>query len=181
MTGSPALTVPDEPQDAVVVDLFGPRRVDAALGGDAVRAPWAVVIDEALHVEAQLAKGRGATGAGSPAPTSITVNLRRFRGETSRYDASRRSQAVAGSPSGTPRSTREPILRRSSNQIVGHETTPVRTAIGSEMLPTTTASTTTPAATRATWRARRPVVPRSLTAVHNPCERCSASTNIAKT
>ena len=56
----------DEPQDAVVVDLFGPRRVDAALGGDAVRAPWAVVVDEALHVEAQLAKGRGATGAGKP-------------------------------------------------------------------------------------------------------------------
>src|SRR4029077_19281335 len=31
-----------EPQDAVVVDLFRPRRVDAALGRDAMRAAWAV-------------------------------------------------------------------------------------------------------------------------------------------
>jgi len=33
----------DEPRNAVVVDLFRARRVDAALGRDAMRAAWAVV------------------------------------------------------------------------------------------------------------------------------------------
>ena len=53
----------DEPQDAVVVDLACPRRVDAALRGDAVRAARAVVVREALDVVAEFTKGGRAAGS----------------------------------------------------------------------------------------------------------------------
>src|SRR5260370_30097952 len=65
---SPLAGVFDEPQDAVVVNLAGPRRVDAPLSGNAVRAPGGVVVSETLHVVAQLTQRGRTPGAGQPAP-----------------------------------------------------------------------------------------------------------------
>ena len=60
--------VVEEPVDAVAVVLVILRGVDAALGGDGVRAARAVLVAEAFHLVAQLGQrggGRGARQAGA--------------------------------------------------------------------------------------------------------------------
>src|SRR6478672_7935034 len=64
---SPPSTVSLTNRKMLSLSTFLARRVDAALGGDAMRAAWAVVVGEALHVVAQLAERCRAPGAGKPA------------------------------------------------------------------------------------------------------------------
>src|SRR5205085_3860114 len=58
----------EEPVDRVAVAPVVLGCVDAALGGDGVGAPGAVVEGEGLHLVAQLAEGGGGAGAGQARP-----------------------------------------------------------------------------------------------------------------
>jgi hypothetical protein len=123
-------------------------------GGDAVRAARAVVIGEALDLVAKLAQGGRAAGAGQPTPDDDDTELAPVQ----------RGHQPVGHFSPVPRGGRvtvghPAVHRRADNaqlikQKTGHDTTPLSTAIGSEMLPTITASATTPATATDTCRRR---------------------------
>src|SRR5699024_806588 len=67
--------VDDEAVDGVVVDLAGAGRVDAALGGDRVRAPGGVVVRERVDVVAELAEGGCGSCAGEARPDDDDAEL----------------------------------------------------------------------------------------------------------
>ena len=60
--------VVEQAEHAVAVVLVVLGCVDSALGGDAVRSPWGVVVSEDLHLVAELAQRRSRRGASETVP-----------------------------------------------------------------------------------------------------------------
>ena len=75
--------VVEEAVDAVAVVLIVLGGVDAALGGDGVRAAGRILKAEALDFVAKLAQGGGSRGSRKPGPTTMMECLRLLAGLTS--------------------------------------------------------------------------------------------------
>ena len=171
--------VDDEPVDGVVVDLAGAGRVDAALGGDGVRAARGVVVRERVDVVAELTEGSGRASAGEAgaddddAELATVVRVDELVGEAASLP--RCAGVALGDAAVEDRSG----LDAGDGAVRGferHDRTPVVMAMGRRMLPTRTTSATRPATITPILRSRRPVPPRSETTVQMPCARWTVRT-----
>ncbi len=184
----------DEAGDAVAVDLAAAGGVDPALRGDAVRAPGGVVEGQGGDVVAELAEGgRGGAPGQAGADDDHREAAAVERADQAVLEAASlpgggrvagrdpRVEVRAEGAKGVERCVDRCVDRRAEGARPGrgHESTPSWTATGMAPLPTTTASATAWATPRARTRVRRPVPPRSVTAIHSPCARCSPRASMA--
>src|SRR5688572_14049601 len=160
--------VVEEAPDAVAVVRVILRRVDAALGRDAVRAPRAVLEAEALHVVAELGERRRGRRAGEPAADDEDRVLPLVRG----------IDELVLEPSAVP-FLLDGAVRHGGFQFERHVTSPAQMASGIEMYPSviTTAKIAAPRLSTGVhlgW-----LMPIDWNMLQPPWKRCMPSRTIA--